>query len=104
MAILLHHNANEIVSRRSISGFYIRVQAMANQGYRVYRAQETSATEPFAIALLCGDVRCDVSQIYPFHLQMLAYITRVADNLSPTNSALFWRYSIGRKPESLCYP
>lgn len=65
MAILLHHNANEIVSRRSISDFYIRVQDMANQGYRVYRAQETSATEPFAIALLCGDVRCDVSQIYP---------------------------------------
>ncbi|PON23651.1 hypothetical protein TGAM01_v207594 [Trichoderma gamsii] len=26
----------------------------------VYRAQETSATEPFAIALLCGDVRCDL--------------------------------------------
>ncbi|KAM0248259.1 hypothetical protein ACHAQJ_009525 [Trichoderma viride] len=26
----------------------------------VYRAHETSATEPFAIALLCGDVRCDL--------------------------------------------
>ncbi|KAK1253156.1 hypothetical protein MKX08_004343 [Trichoderma sp. CBMAI-0020] len=26
----------------------------------VYRAQETSATDPFAIALLCGDVRCDL--------------------------------------------
>ncbi|KAM6481204.1 P-loop containing nucleoside triphosphate hydrolase protein [Trichoderma sp. SZMC 28011] len=26
----------------------------------VYRAHETSATEPFSIALLCGDVRCDL--------------------------------------------
>ncbi|KAL6854681.1 P-loop containing nucleoside triphosphate hydrolase protein [Trichoderma novae-zelandiae] len=26
----------------------------------VYRAHETSVTEPFAIALLCGDVRCDL--------------------------------------------
>ncbi|EHK25034.1 uncharacterized protein TRIVIDRAFT_178589 [Trichoderma virens Gv29-8] len=26
----------------------------------IYRAHETSAAEPFAIALLCGDVRCDL--------------------------------------------
>ncbi|KAL6872337.1 P-loop containing nucleoside triphosphate hydrolase protein [Trichoderma longibrachiatum] len=26
----------------------------------VYRAHETTVTEPFAIALLCGDVRCDL--------------------------------------------
>lgn len=62
MAILLHHNANKIVSHQSILGLvYPCLRRIANQRYRVYRAQETSATEPFAIALLCGDVRCDVS-------------------------------------------
>lgn len=28
---------------------------------RFYNAHETTAVEEFAIALLCGDVRCDVS-------------------------------------------
>lgn len=32
----------------------------------VYHAHETTAAEPFAIALLCGDVRCDVRQLPPF--------------------------------------
>lgn len=27
---------------------------------RVYHAHETTSVEPFSIALLCGDVRCDV--------------------------------------------
>jgi hypothetical protein len=29
---------------------------------RFYNAHETSAVEEFAIALLCGDVRCDVRE------------------------------------------
>lgn len=28
---------------------------------RFYNAHETTAVEEFSIALLCGDVRCDVS-------------------------------------------
>jgi ATP-dependent RNA helicase DHX29 len=28
--------------------------------YRFYNAHETTAVEEFAIALLCGDIRCDV--------------------------------------------
>jgi len=32
-----------------------------NYTYRFYNAHETTAVEDFAIALLCGDVRCDVS-------------------------------------------
>lgn len=28
---------------------------------RVYHAHETTASDPFAIALLCGDLRVDVS-------------------------------------------
>ncbi|KAI9167299.1 ATP-dependent RNA helicase DHX29 [Paramyrothecium foliicola] len=30
------------------------------QSKTIYRAHETTAVEPFAIALLCGDVRCDM--------------------------------------------
>jgi hypothetical protein len=30
---------------------------------RFYNAHETTAVEEFAIALLCGDVRCDVSEL-----------------------------------------
>ena len=31
--------------------------------HRFYNAHETTAVEEFAIALLCGDVRCDVSPL-----------------------------------------
>lgn len=34
---------------------------------RFYNAHETTAAEEFAIALLCGDVRCDVS-FFSFHI------------------------------------
>lgn len=76
MAFLLHHNANEIVGHQSILGsIYPCLRRMANQRCRVYRAQETSATEPFAIALLCGDVRCDVSHISPSQDSSLHYLS-----------------------------
>lgn len=32
-------------------------------GFRFYNAHETTAVEEFSIAVLCGDVRCDVSQL-----------------------------------------
>ena len=45
--------------------------------YRFYNAHETTAVEEFAIALLCGDVRCDVRQdgfpsrnLLTFHLDV----------------------------------
>ncbi|KAL7785597.1 P-loop containing nucleoside triphosphate hydrolase protein [Trichoderma ceciliae] len=46
---------------------------MSNRRCRVYRAHETSATEPFAIALLCGDVRCDVGRVFPFPFSCMHY-------------------------------
>jgi hypothetical protein len=33
-------------------------------GFRFYNAHETTAVEEFAVALLCGDVRCDVSKTF----------------------------------------
>lgn len=39
---------------------------------RFYNAHETTGVEEFAIALLCGDVRCDVSlplPLLPHHIK-----------------------------------
>lgn len=62
MAVLLPHHAGQAVS---ILLYFDHVEAVAN-GNRYYNAHETTAAEEFAIALLCGDVRVDVSLRYSF--------------------------------------
>ena len=56
MAILLqHHAVKEVRIVYNIEDY------CTDSMVSVYRAHETTATEPFAIALFCGDVKCDVS-------------------------------------------
>ncbi len=59
MAFILSHHAGETVNTIppiSEPPKLIRI--------RFYNAHETTVVEEFAIALLCGDVRCDVSRIF----------------------------------------
>lgn len=58
MAFILSYYAGEAVS--SLGG--ILFCAITNPG-RFYNAHETTAVEEVSIALLCGDVRCDVSSL-----------------------------------------
>jgi hypothetical protein len=55
MAFLLSYYAVQSVSIAEYKG-----GELANIQKRVYHAHEATAVEAFAIALLCGDVRCDV--------------------------------------------
>jgi hypothetical protein len=64
MVIVLSHHAVKAVGERL--GTIRRL--MANNFNRVYRAHETTAVDPFAIVLLCGDIRYDVSPCRPFIL------------------------------------
>ena len=55
MAFILPHHASKAVSLEMIVPEYLLTIR------RFYNAHETTTVEEFAIALLCGDVRCDVS-------------------------------------------
>lgn len=62
MAILLPYHAIEDVRAitDSISELESTCKELTCQN-SVYHAHETTSVDPFAIALLCGDVRADVS-------------------------------------------
>ena len=56
MAVVLsHHAVKDVGSPLQLT------LPLAYSDSSVYHAHETTAVEAFAIALLCGDVRCDVS-------------------------------------------
>lgn len=63
--------------------------------HRVYHAHEATAVEPFAIALLCGDVRCDVRP----HISADAFDLALMPLLD-----VFWSNCLGRKSRSLRCP
>lgn len=69
MAILLSHYAVKDVSVPVLIAC-----GDATNSCSVYHAHETTAVEPFAIALLCGDVRCDVC-IPPSQLPKLSSVS-----------------------------
>jgi hypothetical protein len=56
MALVLPHHASKTVN--STTRNYELQQLI---GLRFYNAHETTTVEEFAIPLLCGEVRCDVS-------------------------------------------
>jgi hypothetical protein len=63
MVIILSHYAVKDVSSAGMafSISFTMIREIPNVFDSIYHAHETTATDPFAIALLCGDVRCDVS-------------------------------------------
>ena len=57
MALILPHHASQTVIHQLT---HLWSHSNTNQPPRFYNAHETTVVTDFAIALLCGDVRCDL--------------------------------------------
>lgn len=75
--------------------------------FRVYHAHETTAVDPFAVALLCGDVRADVSllgQNCPNSSPATAAMKGFGKAADTPPIDVRGRSRPRRKPSSLCPP